>query len=249
MSQSSKSLTLNFNWKVTAFGLLLLPLLLRLGFWQLDRAEQKLQLQAEINKQKNLPQLMDVSSSLKPEKIKNRDVVLTGEFEQQRYWLLDNRVWQGKVGYEVIVPYKLLSQEWLAVNLGWVAAPALRTELPAIDLPKGQQTIYGHLHQSSINAMIDNTEQNTGWPKRIQAIDIDILQTQFKKDFIQPLIVRISATDSSAFGVEWRTVNSTRSKHIGYAIQWFTMAFVLFFALVFANTNLGQVLGFKDNNG
>ena len=106
MSQSSKSLTLNFNWKVTAFGLLLLPLLLRLGFWQLDRAEQKLQLQAEINKQKNLPQLMDVSSSLKPEKIKNRDVVLTGEFEQQRYWLLDNRVWQGKVGYEVIVPYK-----------------------------------------------------------------------------------------------------------------------------------------------
>ena len=147
------------------------------------------------------------------------------------------------------MPYQLHSQDWLAVNLGWVAAPALRTELPEVKLPKGRQIITGHLHQPNLNAMIDNTEQNTGWPKRIQQIDIDILQVQLKKDFIQPMIVRISATDSSAFAVEWRYVNSSRSKHMGYATQWFAMAFVLFVALLFANTNLGQVLGFKDNNG
>jgi surfeit locus 1 family protein len=249
MPQPSKSLTLNINWKVTAFGLLLLPFLLRLGFWQLDRAEQKLQLQAEINKQKNLPVLLDVLESLNPVDINNRDVVLAGEFDQERYWLLDNRVRQGKVGYEVIVPYKLRSQEWLVVNLGWVQAPALRNELPIISLPRGDQKIYGHLHRPSINAMIDNSEQNVGWPKRIQQIDIELLQAQFEQDFIQPLLVRISATDNNAFAVEWRAVNSSRSKHIGYATQWFAMSFVLLLALIFANTNLGHVLGLRNTDG
>ena len=37
------------NWKVIALVVLLLPLLLKLGFWQLDRADEKVDLIARMN--------------------------------------------------------------------------------------------------------------------------------------------------------------------------------------------------------
>jgi cytochrome oxidase assembly protein ShyY1 len=96
--------------------------------------------------------------------------------------------------------------------------------------------------------MINNIERSIGWPKRIQKLDLSLLEHQFGQAFIQSHILRISATNSAALEVDWKIVNSSTAKHQGYAVQWFLMAAVLLIALIFANSNLAEVSGFKKNH-
>ncbi len=51
-------------------------------------------------------------------------------------WLLDNQLIQGKAGYDVVIPVLVSDQgPAVLVNLGWVAAPQSRDQLPELEHP------------------------------------------------------------------------------------------------------------------
>jgi len=54
---SSKTLRFTINWKVTTFSILLMPILVSLGIWQLERAEQKQTILEQWETQQALPPL------------------------------------------------------------------------------------------------------------------------------------------------------------------------------------------------
>ncbi len=108
-------LQFHFDWRASVLVALLLPLLLGLGFWQLDRAEEKRQLQQEFIERQaqapiNITQLL--AGPLSPQAIGNRDeqalhhlpVILQGKWLNDHNILLDNRIYQGRFGYEIITP-------------------------------------------------------------------------------------------------------------------------------------------------
>lgn len=238
----NSSLTLSINWKITLLGLLFLPLLLGLGAWQLQRADYKRELLAEEQRQQALPPL-DLNQHKSADQLPAyRRASAEGRLLAEQYFLLDNRVLRGRVGYEVLVPLVLGRGTTLLVNLGWVAAPPLRSQLPELNLASGPARLQGQIHHPSggrtdVAAGIEDQR----WPRRIQALDLEPLQRQLRRPLL-PVVLRLDESHPLALPSDWQVINSSPAKHLGYAVQWFALAATLLVALVFANSNLAAVL-------
>ena len=104
------------GWKMTAFVLPVFPLLIWLGLWQLDRAAEKARYEAAyLDRIAALP----VSPGDRLEDFQR--LRLTGRFEADRYFLLDNQVHGGAVGYGVVASFLAEDgRRWLP-NRGFVA--------------------------------------------------------------------------------------------------------------------------------
>ena len=61
-----------------------------------------------------------------------------------------------------------------------------------------------------------------------------------------PFEVRIDPDSPLALTAEWPVVNQSSSQHIGYAVQWFAMAGVLFLIGIWRLTNVVELLGRRD---
>jgi len=224
------------QWQLSLLVLLFLPLLLKLGFWQAERAEEKQQLLAVYQQQQNLPAQNFAALSNKRSDISYRPVIMTGIYDKDRYWLLDNQPRQGKVGYEVVMPLQLevklglqSSKQTVLVNRGWIKAPRLRSEWPIIETPLETVTIKGYFYTPSQNAIfrdIDNNNLLKAWPKRVLALNTQQAEEALATT-VYPQVLRINDESPSALITEWPVINTLPEKHYGYSVQWFAMALAL----------------------
>ena len=218
--------TIRYHWKVTLFVLFFLPILIYLGCWQLDRAQQKRVLEAVYQQQQALPAipLQTVSEAVN---LNYRNVTVQGHYNQQQYWLLDNRARDGKVGYEVIMP--LVNEHYtVLVNRGWVKAPLHREQLPDIQTPSETLFIEGQLYPAPQNALIKHSQSDlvVNWPKRVLHLDHEDAKKILNNN-VYPLILRIADDSPSALVTQWSHINMRPEKHQAYAVQWFAMALLL----------------------
>ncbi|WP_170200928.1 SURF1 family cytochrome oxidase biogenesis protein, partial [Ideonella azotifigens] len=91
-------------------ALLGMALMARMGLWQLDRAKQKLALQAEINEHGQLPALGNDSlarTQLQADEQAYRPITLTGHWVPGATVFLDNRQMQGRPGFFMLTPLRL----------------------------------------------------------------------------------------------------------------------------------------------
>ncbi len=244
------------NWKLVLFSLLLLPLLTGLGFWQLERAAEKMTIQESWREQQALAPVPfeEISGSSSTD---FRRVSLRGHFDGEHYWLVENRILDGNLGYEVLMPFYLASvsakADLVLVNRGWVAAGAYRDQLPEFETPVGIIRISGSLVEPSDNRFIKPTDhQGDKWPRRILEIDPRHLGAQLEPEVgsatVHDAILQIDGDNAAALKVHWQPINMTPTKHRGYAVQWFSMAFVLLILTLFANSNLADIV-FRRRSG
>lgn len=245
-------LRFHLNWKITLFTALLFPFLVYLGVWQIGRAEQKQTILQEWQLQQAKPPV-EFSPSLNSTD-QFRRVWLTGTINRERYWLIENKTMFGRLGAYVVVAVNVSEggnnnssgNTILPVNLGWVELPPLREVFPEITLPSGEMRITGMLSAVSHSPLIneaDNTHRQ--WPHKMLEIDLAQMEQQFGKP-LYPLVLQVDPDSAAAFDVDWKAVNMTSSQHNGYAVQWFTMAGVLFILWLLASSNLASI--FKGNN-
>lgn len=103
------------------FTLLMVALCLRLSWWQVERAQEKSQRQVMLERRSE--QTYHHINSL-PNDPRWYQLNVMGQFDQQHAILLDNQIHQGRVGYQVLLPF-VSQQRLFLVNLGWLAAPPL----------------------------------------------------------------------------------------------------------------------------
>jgi surfeit locus 1 family protein len=241
-------LHLDFEWRTTALTLVLLPVLVGLGLWQLQRGDEKADIGAQWEQRKQLPpvplQQTDVDD---PAQLKYLPVILSGEFLAHRYFLLDNRIHRGKFGYEVLGILQLDGEgQSVLVNRGWIAGDSSRQSLPDIPSVSGLVTLEGHVYVApGAPYLLADMALESGWPKRIQAIEMDKLGPVVEEvagASLFPYPVRIDPHQPSALTVDWQVINVRPEKHTAYAVQWFTMAAALFIFFILRSSNLWQVL-------
>ncbi|MEO2267739.1 SURF1 family protein [Pseudoalteromonas sp. YIC-656] len=221
-----------FTGKLSAIlwtGLVILTITVctRLGFWQLERAEQKQQRQQMLDSWSERG-VLDFAQALRV--IQDGDatgmqVVITGEVSPQ-YWLLDNQVYQGKVGYDVLVlMLPDTSNRWLLVNLGFVPAPLTRNELPIINLPSEITLPQALIKDGELGGItLKDDIQQDAWPKRIQQIDLHSMAQQTRKP-IHPFMAYAGLPNSSVNAQpHYQGVTMSAQKHNAYALQWFLIA-------------------------
>ena len=239
------SFKLNLNWKVCLFSVLLMPVLLRLGFWQLERAEQKRTIQQMLVQQQALPSQSVAKLHQEVEAgtpVLYRRVHARGGFDAERYWLIENRVFQGQTGYHVVVPFTTSEGQVLLVNRGWVAGNAYREDLPNLIQPAAELSIKGVLTQPSSNVLLQGEDtKGIAWPRVSLQADIEAYSEALDVELFSYML-QLNADDPSALTVDWRPANVSETKHLGYAYQWFAMSLALLILTVFANSNLGELL-------
>lgn len=250
-SQSSVKSRLKFqpNKPLLVLGLLLLPLLLSLGFWQLERGEEKQQLREQfVELRKRAPiDILEVQWDKGRDALQYSNVRFTGYFNVKQYWLLDNQLYLGRPGYHIIAPVNTMDDHWVLVNLGWIQAPPRREYLPQVDLPSGVQEFSGHLYSQDALPFVSAESEQQTWPRRVPTLDIDRLGEEFGQPFL-PMRVRIDADNPNTQVAYWPINNLGPERHWGYAVQWFLMAATLLILLLFTNSNLGQVIGIRNQS-
>jgi surfeit locus 1 family protein len=219
-----------FHWapglKMSLLAAIGFSLFVGLGVWQLQRAEDKALLYAsfEAATEGHL-----ATAPAKLGEARYRTLQITGRYVADRQILIDNMTHQGRVGYQVLTPFQMTDVDpWLMVNRGWVQAPALRSELPAVDIGVLNTTISGKMDRLPQPGL--RLEQAAGagedWP-RVMVFPTfeDLSQALGKPVFDYQLL--LDPEHSDGFQRHWTPRVMGPDKHRAYAAQWFVFALVL----------------------
>jgi surfeit locus 1 family protein len=121
----------------------------RLGFWQLDRAQQKIALQDRIESRAELPPLLQTELARTPAMAADqhyRRITLRGRWLVERTVYLDNRQMAARQGFFVITPLLLASGDAVLVQRGWAPRDFIdRSQLPALPTPAGEVLVTGRI--------------------------------------------------------------------------------------------------------
>ena len=222
---------------------ILLPLLLYLGYWQLQRAEEKRLRQTEYDARAHST-LVKVEPRLqRAEELQFYKVVAKGRYETDRQVLLDNRVQQGQVGYQVITPLRLEDSDVrILVNRGWIPLGADRAHLPAIDTPKGSQEITGlaTLPSEKFFTLGQPEKSSQQWQTVWQNLDMRRYRMAVPYP-VQPVIILLDPeSPAGGFVREWGRLDTGIAVHQGYAFQWFMLAATLIVIYLFYGLRAGR---------
>lgn len=196
-----------------------------LGMWQLNRAEEKrLMLAEKLNRSGEI--IRNVSQVDYDSNIRYRQVSLSGRYDTDHQFLLDNRIVKGKPGYFVLTPFQPDGDgPAVLVNRGWVPLGAYRANLPNVEFERTKARVEGILDRfPSVGLKLKNAEiVPPGWPAVVQMIDSDYVSSALGREFIHfQVLLDASAADGYYRDWDWRDPSSDR--HLGYAFQWFAMA-------------------------
>ena len=240
------------EWRITLFTLVMVSVMVNLGFWQLQREEEKAELSlAWEQRQAQPPAPLEELWHDGSDQLAYRPVTVTGRYREGEYFLLDNRILKGKFGYEVLALIELEdSGDTVLVNRGWIAGDPARLSQPVIPEIAGLVTERGHVYVAPGEAYLLQEQQLApGWPKLIQAVEMDKITPAAGVERLFPHPVRLDAEAPGALAIDWKVVNVSPEKHRGYAVQWFTMAAVLTVFYFLRCSNAWQLLTGRENRG
>jgi len=219
------------GWIPTLAVVLIVPLLLSLGFWQLDRADEKRTL---IDRQKT--RQLEAPMQLKggdpnTEDLRYRNVAVSGRYDNQHQFLIDNQVVDGMVGFYVLTPLRFdHGSEAVLVNRGWVPMQHDRANLPDVSLEVADVEVTGMVdHFPSVGYRLQGADIPTeGWPAIVQVVDERILSDRLGYTVL-PFQILLSPQCEGGYRRQWKTAapRMTPEKHVGYAFQWFALTTVL----------------------
>lgn len=209
----------------------LLTLLVSLGIWQLGRADQKAAL-LELQKQRiqDAPLQLNATADADAEALRYRKVMVQGHYDGAHQFLVDNQVFNGRVGFFVLTPYKIGNSELaVLVNRGWVPANANRTVLPNVTMDTDAGIVSGRIdHFPAVGMKLAGAEiPSDGWPAVVQVVDSQVLAKRLGYA-LHDFQVELDAGEPNGYSREWK-INTAMSpeKHIAYAFQWFGLALTL----------------------
>jgi len=218
-----------FDWKLSLLTVVLLPLLLSLGFWQLRRAQEKLELQQQYTTRQNEAPVALAQLKVQDD-LQYRQVELVGRYDNAHNFLLDNRIHEGQVGYDLITPFVSETQRIILVNRGWLPQGATRAQLPTLDAIDGRVTVRGSIYVPVGKQLtLGVTREGNAWPQVIQTLDplpAGALAGYRAAD-VFPYSVRLAADAPGVLVRDWPVVSMGPERHQGYAVQWFAMAAML----------------------
>lgn len=223
----------NFEFKAklvpTLATLILLPVLISLGIWQLGRADEK-RAMLELQVQKARLPVYDIAQEDdKPRDIAHRRLKATGKFDTQHIIYIDNKVYQGQVGYNVVQPLLLENSDAVVlVNRGWVAATESRAILPQVPHVDSQQVLEGlaRINTKDVASLGAGNRVGEQWPALVRWIDIAELQKSLPFKLKPYLLLQTNDTQDGLIR-EWKFASSPPEKNVSYATQWFSFALLL----------------------
>jgi surfeit locus 1 family protein len=211
--------------------LALFTLFLSLGAWQINRAGEKQDFLDTEAKRVNETVKLDSKTQDDADNLRYKHATVVGHYDTTKQFLLDNQIDAGKAGYFVFTPFKLQnSNKAILVNRGWILLIEPRATLPNVDFSaESEITLSGRInHFPSIGLKLAGANQPTQTnPAVVGIIDAPILGKELGVELFN-FQLELDANAPHGFKREWAMAKIMQpEQHLGYALQWFGLAFVL----------------------
>ena len=220
---------------MTVLLIILLTIFISAGVWQLDRAGEKHDLNAAFSAGSIVETLTKPVSDADAAEYRFRLIKLSGRYDPDHQFLLDNIVAGGRNGYHILTPF-ISDEQTLMVNRGWLAANADRNILPAIDVDGELRSITARLNRLPTAGIKLGTpmEQASKWPRRMLYPTRDQIVAALDTP-VQDYQLLLDADQANGYLRDWKAVPVGPEKHYGYAFQWFSFAIVTLVFYVILN--------------
>ena len=200
--------------------------LVSLGFWQLDRADQKRTIEASIQKANTgvVELIVNQNELLNKEYY---EVRLQGSYIGDKQFIYDNQIIDQASGYYVLTPFVLTGQSnAIMINRGFIPWNGRRDQLDDIAVDSTYREIKIQVSRPIKRIELKTSDISNQFPVLIQAIDFDVIEEISSTSFVD-VIGLLDPSSDDGFVRKWEPYTGSIEKHIGYAIQWFLMALVL----------------------
>lgn len=233
------------NWqftpslKLTLITLVLLPILVYLGTWQLGRSHEKEKNISDLN-HNSLQTAINLSALPEPSLSEHHylPVQIDGIFLNQYNFLLDNQMHEHKPGYRVltVVSAPRISK-WILIDRGWIPVGPNRNQMPTIDNIFGLREIHGIIETIGTGMELTSPTVNTEakWPIVISTLNYDFI-AQTLGHPVYEFVIHLSDDQITHYVYPPVEKGVSIEKHMGYAIQWFVFAFLLVLYYVIVST-------------
>lgn len=215
----------------------LTPSLAALGFWQLDRADQKRRLKSNFESGAETVSLSGEEDIAGLGDLRRyQRIVMEGRFDSGRQFLIDNITDGGAAGYYVLTPFAPAgASTWVVVNRGWVARDFSAAALPDVAIDETPRRLLGRVARLPRPGLeLAGAETAQSWPRVVQfptMVELEeILQRQ-----LAPVSVLLDADADDGFLRRWRPAELGPERHVGYAVQWFALALTLVIIYLIVN--------------
>lgn len=198
-----------------------------LGFWQLDRLDQRRtenRVHSTRFQERPLP-LPQLVSAAGPDlaTLEFRRASFTGTYDTSREILLRSQVHQGRAGFDILTPLVPEQGPAVVVNRGWVPLEFDTAPVAAAAPAPGRLTVEGVIRPSAART---STSPDDG-PATVSRVDVSRLSDRLGLE-LYPVYLEVigegRATDLPVPG-PWPDFTDA-GPHLSYAIQWFSFAAV-----------------------
>jgi surfeit locus 1 family protein len=239
---------LSIKWLSTTFLVLTATfVMVRLGFWQLDRLEKRREFNTRVIEQTS-QQTLNLNEALNNVGVDNqnlinmeyRQVQVTGEYDFEYEVALRNQIFQNQYGVHLLTPLKIEGTDiWVLVDRGWIPGSDFESGMVTGGWPK-----FAQLGTVEVNGILRSANEKPDFGRisdpdpisggeRVMAWNLANLP-QMQKQIPYPIlpVYIMQLPDPTWSGLPFRSkleLELTEGPHLGYAIQWFTFATILFF--------------------
>lgn len=216
-------------WSLTLATVLLCALFIWLGFWQWGRGNAR---QAQWDAfSRGADKVLTLGSRGTGDVPRFQRLSVTGRYDPERQFLLDNRTHAGNAGYEVLTPLVRPDGRVLLVDRGWVPFTGSRRQLPDVTChcdPAATVTVIGRsddLPAAGLAAGRAPPPADGKWPQVTSYPTLSELSHAFGRA-LEPRIMLLDPKEPNGYVRDWHPPGMQPVRHWSYAIQWWAFAVV-----------------------
>ncbi len=236
----------------TIFVILGVLLMIRLGFWQLDRLAQRRALNAVVMAQLNAPVLSLDANTLSDPKLAGkltgmqyRSVTIKGEFDPSQQVLLVNQAFNEQFGADLVTPLRIQgTNQAILVDRGWIP----QANYASGDLAKYNQSgtveIQGMILLSQTQPEVGRASDKIPATGRLNdwfTLNVPGIAKQTSYQLL-PVYIQQAPPQQGLTAPPYANLpqlDLSEGPHMGYAIQWFIFSATLAFGFpYFAYTEI-----------
>jgi surfeit locus 1 family protein len=200
----------------------LLAATVSLGNWQRHRGAEKEALREQYELAAREPPLELTGAPVDPAALRFRPVRASGEFDARRQVLIDNKVYAGRPGFNVVTPLRLAKgQRYVLVDRGWIAQGQSRSELPQVPPPAGEISLEGRINLPPVRYL--ELEMDAGAGQVRQNLDIDRIAAATGLPLL-PFVIEQSGDAGDGLVRDRPAPDFGIDQHRVYMVQWYSLA-------------------------
>lgn len=210
--------------------------MMRLGFWQLDRLQEKRSHNAAILTALNQPSEALPDTIVDPDSLDFRHVRVMGIYDHAQSIVWRNQTLDNRNGMHLLTPLRIHGSDYaVLIDRGWLPEEQARPEQrSAYNGASSEVTIEGIARhtQSRPNTLLAPMDLALPGETRIDAwmrVDIERIQRQVPYPLL-PIFIQqlpLPGTDPSSLPRADRSLQLDEGPHLSYALQWFTFSSML----------------------